>query len=102
MTGSQRPIRELRVLGSRALNGGLRSTMTGRNAISSVRPSRVQYVWRLLLSQHALLVEVLESSLRVVARLQRVVRRPVVEPPELVFRIVGVGIERLDPAELGD
>src|SRR6266699_7140105 len=100
MTGSRRPIRELRVPGSRALNGGSRSTMTSRNA--TPRPSRVQYVLCPLLSQHALLVEVPESSLRVVARLERVVRGPVVEPPELVLREIGVGVERFDPAQLGD
>src|SRR5258708_10912421 len=56
--------------------------MTGSDAISSVRPSRVQYVWCLLLSQHALLVEVPEPSLRVVARFERFVRGPVVERSE--------------------
>src|SRR5256885_13575870 len=74
--------------------------MTSRNAIP--RPSRVQYVLCLLLSQHALLVEVPEPSLRVVVRLERVVRGPVVEPPELVLRVIGVGVERFDPAQLGD
>src|SRR5207249_11609504 len=76
--------------------------MTSRNAISSARPSRAQYVLCLLLSQHALLVEVPEPSLRVVARLERVVRGPVVKPPELVLRVIGVGVERFDPAQLGD
>src|SRR6267154_131098 len=76
--------------------------MTGRNAISSVRPWRVQRVWRLLFSQHALLVEVPEPSLRVVARLERFVRGPVVEPPEFLFRIVGIRVERFHPPQLRD
>src|SRR5436190_17796149 len=74
--------------------------MTSGNAIP--RPSPLQYVLCLLLSQHALLVEVPESPLRVVARLERVVGGPVVEAPELVLRVIGVGIERFDPAQLGD
>src|SRR6266851_7301884 len=76
--------------------------MTSRNAIPSVRPSRVQYVLCLLLSQHALLVEVPEPSLRVVARLERVVRGPVVEPPEFLFGIVGIRVERFHSPELRD
>src|SRR5256714_14622513 len=92
-------MRELRVPGSRALNGGSRSAMTSRNAILSARPSEVQC---LLPPQHAFLVEVPESPLRVVARLERVVRGPVVEPPELILRVIRVGVERFDPAQLGD
>src|SRR5258706_7193821 len=76
--------------------------MTGRNAIPSARPSRVQYVLCLLLSQHALLVEIPELSLRIVARLERVVRGPVVEPPELLLGIVGIRVERFHSPELRD
>src|SRR5712691_3820311 len=76
--------------------------MTSRNAIPSVRPSWVQYVLCLLLSQHALLVEVPELSLRVVACFESVVRGLVVEPPEFLLGIVGIGIERLHSPELRD
>src|SRR6266853_514104 len=76
--------------------------MTGRNAIAPARSSKVEYVLCLLLSQHALLVEVPEPSLRVVARFERVVRGLVVEPPELLLGIVGIGVEGFDSPELRD
>src|SRR5690242_13764445 len=50
--------------------------------------------------QHALLVEVPELSLGVVARFERVVRGLVVEPPEILLGIIGIGIEGLHSAEV--
>src|SRR6266853_3557955 len=76
--------------------------MTGRNAIAPARSSKVEYVLCLLLSQHALLVEVPELSLWVVARFERVVRGLVVEPPELLLGIVGIGVQRFHSSELRD
>src|SRR3954467_6789640 len=55
-----------------------------------------------LATLHALLVEVQEAVLGVVGFLQRAVRGPVVQAPELVRFVVGGRVERLAATELLD
>src|SRR5205085_12322594 len=55
-----------------------------------------------LLAKHAFLEKISQTPLRIVLLFQRVIARLVIEAPELVPREIRIGIERLDPAQLGD
>jgi hypothetical protein len=51
-----------------------------------------------LLLQHALLIKILKPALGIIFGFQPVVSWTVIDPPEFLLRIEGIGIQRLDAA----